>query len=85
MKYKYEDTLDIHNSIILVKVNTMTLLTCKELRIAKIHANTCVSLLTANMPIIQVPPSNGKSTITAFNKLLYHNMEVDKTKCCELA
>ena len=40
--------------------------TCKELRIAKIHANAWVSLLTENMPIIQVIPSNGKSTITAF-------------------
>ena len=44
--------------------------TCKELRIAKTHANTCVSLLTASMPIIQVIPSNGKSITAAFNTFL---------------
>ena len=38
MKYKYEDTLDIHNIVI---ADRMTLPTCKELRIAKIHAKMC--------------------------------------------
>ena len=44
--------------------------TCKELKIAKIHANACVSSLTASMPIIQVIPSNGKRMIKPFNKSL---------------
>jgi len=33
---------------------SMMLFTCKELKIAKIHANSSVSSLTASMPIIQV-------------------------------
>ena len=45
-------------------------ITCKELKIVKIHANTSVSSLTASMPIIQVTPSNGKRIIRAFNKSL---------------
>ena len=45
--------------------------TWSEFKIAKIHANTWVSLLTASMPINQVNPSNGKRNIAAFNSSLH--------------
>ena len=72
MKYKYENTLHINN---MVCIDSLTMwhdiFTCKELRIANIHANTSVSSLTESIPIIQVNPSKGKRIITAFSKCLY--------------
>ena len=48
------------------------LYTCNELSIAKIQANTLVSLLTASMPIIQVNPSTGSRITMALAKSLQY-------------
>ena len=47
-------------------------LTCKELRIANIQANTLDSWLTANIPNTHVNPSIGSSIIVAFSRDLHN-------------
>ena len=49
-------------------------LTCKELRMVNIQANTLDSWLTANIPNTHVIPSKGNSITVAFKRILYIQM-----------